>query len=48
MALAVGVSGVECVAGEGRICIGSGKGAIGRGILVAWALALGFNFMGIG
>ena len=35
MALAVGVSGVECAAGEGRICTGSGKGAVGRGLLVA-------------
>ena len=35
MALAVGVSGVECVAGEGRMCTGSGEGAAGSGLLVA-------------
>ena len=29
MALAVGVSGVECAAGVGRMCIGSGEGAAG-------------------
>ena len=46
MAFAVGVSGVECVAGEDRMCIGSGEGATGSGLFVAWAVA--FNFMGIG
>ena len=30
------------------MCTGSGKGATGNGLLVAWAVALGFNFMGIG
>ena len=48
MALAVGVSGVECAAGVGRMCIGSGEGAAGSGLLVAWAVALGFNFVGNG
>ena len=48
MAFAVGVSGVECAAGEGRIYTGSIEGAVGNGLLVAWAVALGFNFMGIG
>ena len=47
MTFVVGVSGVECVVGEGRICPGLGEGAVGSGILVAWAVALGFNFMGI-
>ena len=47
MAFAVGVSGVECAASEGRICTRSGEGVAGSGLLVAWAVALGFNFMGI-
>ena len=48
MALAVGVSGVECAAGVGRMCTGSGEGAACNGLLVAWAVALGFNFVGNG
>ena len=44
MTLAVGVSCVECVAGVGRICTRSGEGAASSGLLVAWAVALGFNF----
>ena len=48
MTIAVGVSGVECAASEGKICTGSREGAAGSGLLVAWAVALGFNFMGIG
>ena len=48
MAFVVGVSSVECVVGEGRICTGSGEGAAGSGLLMAWAVAQGFNFMGIG
>ena len=48
MAFLEGVSGVECAAGEGRMCTRSGEGATGSGLLVAWAMALEFNFMGIG
>ena len=48
MALTVGVSGVECATGVGRMCTRSGEGAAGSGLLVAWAMALGFNFMGVG
>ena len=48
MALAVVVSGVESAAGVGRMCIGSREGAAGNGLLVAWVVALGFNFMGNG
>ena len=48
VAFPVGVSGVECAAGEGRIYIESGEGDTGSGLLVAWAVALGFNFMEIG
>ena len=47
-ALAVGASSVECVAGVSRMCIGSGEGAAGSRLLVGWAVALGFNFMGNG
>ena len=46
MALAVGVSGVECAIDVGRMCNGSGEGVVGSGLLVAWAVALGFNFCG--
>ena len=48
MTFVVGVSGVECVAGEDKIYTGSVEGAASNGLLVAWAVALGFNFMGIG
>ena len=48
MALVVGVSGVECVAGVGRMCTRSGEAAASSGLLVTWAMALGFNFMGNG
>ena len=48
MTFIVGVSGVECAISEGRMCTGSGEGVAGSGLLVAWAVALGYNFMGIG
>ena len=35
MALVVGVSGVKCAAGEGKMCTGSGQGS---GLLVAWGV----------
>ena len=43
-----GVSCVECAVGLGRLCTWSGEGTASCGLLVAWAVALGFNFMGIG
>ena len=46
MALAVGVSCVECAAGVGRMCTGSREGAAGSGLLLAWAVVLGSNFVG--
>ena len=30
------------------MCIGLGEGAAGSGLLVVWAVALGFNFVGNG
>ena len=48
VAFVVGVLGVGCVAGEGRIYIWSVEGATGCGHLVAWAVAVGFNSVGIG
>ena len=48
VAFVVGVLGVGCVAGEGRIYTWSVEGATGSGLLVAWAVAVGFKFMGIG
>ena len=44
MALAIGV----CAPDVGRMCSGSGEGAAGSGLLVAWAVALGSNFVGSG
>ena len=41
VAFEVGVLGMDCAVGEGRICTGSGH-------LVAWAVAVGFNYVGIG
>ena len=48
MALAVGVSCVECAVGLGRMCTRSEEGAVGSGLLGAWAVALGSNFVGSG
>ena len=48
MALVVGVSGVECVAGVGRVCTRSGECVGGSGLFVAWEVALGLNFVGSG
>ena len=48
LALAVGVLGVDCAAGEGRIYTGSGEDAAGSGLFLGWAMTLGFKFMGIG
>ena len=48
VAFVVGVFGVGCVAGEGRIYTWSVEVATGSGHLVAWAVAVGFKFMGIG
>ena len=39
---------MDCVAGEGRIYTGLGEGAASSGLLVAWAVVLGFNFVGSG
>ena len=47
-ALAVGASDVECAAGVGRMCTRSREGVTGSGLLVAWAVALGFSFVGNG
>ena len=46
--LVAGVLGVECAVGEGKICTRLGECTVGSGLLVAWVVALGFNFMGIG
>ena len=48
MALVVGVSGVECATSVGRKCTGSEEGVVGSALLVAWVVALGFNFVGSG
>ena len=48
VAFPVGAPGVGCAAGEGRIYTWSVEGAIGNGLLVAWAVAVGFNSMGNG
>ena len=43
-----GASKVGCGAGEGRIYTWSVEGATGSGHLVAWAVVVGFNSVGIG
>ena len=48
VAFVVGVLGVDCVAGGGRIYTWSVEGATGSGHLVFWAVAVGFNSVGIG
>ena len=35
VAIVVGASGVNCSAGEGRVCTGSGEGS---GLLAAWVV----------
>ena len=39
---------VGCVAGEGIIYTWSVEGATGSGHLMAWAVVVGFNYVGIG
>ena len=41
-----GVSCVECAAGLGRLCTWSGEGVAGSGLLVTWAVTLGFKVFG--
>ena len=48
MTLAVGVLGVECVAGVGRMCTRLGEGTAGSGLLMAWVVALGTIFWEMG
>ena len=45
LALVVGASLVGCGAGGGRRSV---EGATGSGHLVSWAMAVGFNSVGIG
>ena len=39
---------MDCATGEGRIYTWLGEGAAGSGLLVAWVVVLGFNFVGSG
>ena len=48
VAFLVGALGFEFVAGVGSMYTGSVEGATGSGILVAWAVAVGFNSVGNG
>ena len=48
LALVVGASLVGRGAGGGRIYTWSVEGATGSGHLVSWAVAVGFNSVGIG
>ena len=48
LALVVGASLVGCGAGGGRIYTWSVEGTTGSGHLVSWAVAVGFNYVGIG
>ena len=46
--LGAGASKVACGAGEGSMYTWSVEGATGSGHLVSWAVAVGFNSVGIG
>ena len=46
VAFVVGVLGVDYVASVGKMYTWSMEGATGSGLLVAWAVAVGFNSMG--
>ena len=48
LALSLGASGVGHASGVGRIYTWSVEGATGSGLLVAWAVAVGFNYVGNG
>ena len=48
VAFPVGASGVGRASCVGKIYTWTVEGATGSGHLVAWAVALGFSFMGIG
>ena len=48
VAFVLGASRVGCGAGEGRIYTWSVEGATGSGLLVAWTVAAGFNYVGNG
>ena len=48
LTLALGASGVGCASGVGRIYTWSVEGATGSGLLVAWAVEVGFNYVGNG
>ena len=48
LTLVVGASLVGCGAGGGRIYTWSVEEATGSGHLVSWAVAVGFNSVGIG
>ena len=48
VAFVVCVLGVDCVVGVGKMYTWSVEGATGSGHLVAWAVAVGFNSVGIG
>ena len=43
--LGEGAAGFEFAAGVGRLYTWSVKGATGSGLLVAWAVAVGFNYV---
>ena len=46
--LGAGAAGFDFSAGVGSMYTWSSEGATGSGLFWGWAVALGFNFMGIG
>ena len=48
MAFVVGVLGVDCVAGVGKMYTWSVEGATGSELFLGWAVALESNSMGFG
>ena len=47
LSLGAGAAGFDFVSGVGSMYTWSSKGATGSGLFWGWAVALGFNFMGI-
>ena len=48
LALGAGAAGFDFSAGVGSMYTWSSEGATANGLFWGWAVALGFNFMGIG
>ena len=48
LSFGAGAAGFDFISGVGSMYTWSSEGATGSGLFWGWAVALGFNFMGIG